>query len=164
MVRLVTLVMALALAGCVPQDNDTANSPQTGGDPQAVAASLYDAFAAGDMEAIGALLGDDVHWVEAENTPLAEGNPYVGVEAVGGGVFGPIGETYADFAATPERYTTEGNRVVVEGRYTGTHRESGEPLNAQFVHVHTIDGDTIESFQQYTDTYQWRKLEGRLSD
>lgn len=159
----VMLLVALALAGCVPQDEGEAHS-QAESDPQAVAASLYDAFAAGDMKAIGALLGDDVQWLEAENTPLAEGNPYVGFEAVGGGVFGPISETYADFAATPERFTTEGDRVVVEGRYTGTHRESGEPLNAQFVHVYTIEGDTIGAFQQYTDTYQWRRLEGRLAD
>ncbi|BDI59448.1 nuclear transport factor 2 family protein [Qipengyuania nanhaisediminis] len=164
MKRIAISIAALALAACSPSDNETAQSGDDWATAQATAASLYDAFAAGNMDRIAALLGDDVQWVEAEGGPYEAGNPYVGVEGVGAGVFGPIGESYEGFAATPERYTTEGNRVVVEGRYTGTHRETGETLDAQFVHVYTIDGETIEAMQQYTDTYQWRAVEGSLGN
>lgn len=125
-----------------------------------VAKRLYDAFASGDMDTIAALLGDDVEWVEAEGGPYEAGNPHTGMAGVGAGVFGPIGEAYDDFAATPERYTAEGNRVVAEGRYTGINKRSGKKLNAQFAHVFTVEGERIKAFQQYTDTHQWRRLAG----
>ena len=159
-------VGALALASLAPHaalasDEQTA---ETGSGPQVTAQRLYDAFAAGDMATIAALLGDDVEWVEAEGGPYEATNPHIGMEAVAAGVFGPVVAAYPDFEATPERFTVEGNRVVSEGRYTGTHGESGETLNAQFVHVFTIDGDRIMAFQQYTDTYQWRWLAGTLGE
>ncbi|MFL0355546.1 nuclear transport factor 2 family protein [Erythrobacter sp. GH1-10] len=163
MKKLVMGAALLSAAACSPAVQNAAGS-EGGSGSQAVAASLYDAFAAGDMDRIGALLGDDVSWVEAESGPYTDGNPYIGMEGVGSGVFGPILEAYEDFAATPERFTTEGDRVVVEGRYSGTHKETGEALNAQFVHVYKIDGETIAEFQQYTDTYQWRAVEGSLGE
>ncbi len=162
--KMIVAAAALAMAACTPTTDNEGASDGDKSDPQAVVTSLYDAFAQGDMDTIGALLGDDVNWREAESGPYEAGNPYIGAEAVGAGVFGPIVGAYADFAATPEQYTAEGNRVVVEGRYTGTHRETAETLNAQFVHVYTIDGDMIESFQQYTDTFQWRRVEGALGE
>ncbi|APE29475.1 Ketosteroid isomerase-related protein [Aurantiacibacter gangjinensis] len=116
------------------------------------------------MDAIAALLGDDVEWVEAESGPYEAGNPHTGMAGVGAGVFGPIGEAYDGFAATPQRFTCEGNRVAAEGRYTGTNKRTGDKLDAQFVHVFTVDGARIKAFQQYTDTHQWRRLEGTLGD
>ena len=156
-------VLAIGMTGTLPAASLAGDSAEITG-PQATAQKLYDAFAQGDMATIGALLGDDVEWVEAEGGPYEATNPHIGVAGVAAGVFGPIGAAYADFRATPERYTVQGNRVVAEGRYTGTHSESGEPLNAQFVHVFTIDGDRIVAFQQYTDTFQWRRLAGTLDE
>jgi len=162
--KAIVAAAALGLAACQPADSNTAAEETEGSNATAVVESFYAAAAAGDAEAIGALLGDDAVWNEAESSPFASGNPYVGAEAVAGGVFGAIGAAYADFAGVPERFTTEGNRVVVEGRYTGTNNATGEPLDAQFVHVFTVDGETIESFQQYTDTYQWRRTSGTLEE
>ena len=156
-------IPASAMAGsgaAMAMAADTASAAN----PQATAQKLYDAFAQGDMATIAALLGNDVNWVEAEGGPYEATNPHVGVQGVAAGVFGPVGATYADFKATPKRFTVQGDRVVVEGRYTGTHRESGGTLDAQFVHVFTVDGDRIVAMQQYTDTYQWRRLEGSLND
>ena len=124
--------------------------------PRSVVESLYAAFAAGDMDTIAALLGDDVRWIEAEGGPYEHTNPHIGFDGVLNGVFGPILGQYDDFAATPERFTSEGNRVVSEGRYTGTHKSSGQKLDAQFVHVFEIEGARMVAMQQYTDTHQWR--------
>ncbi len=131
---------------------------------QAVVEQFYDAFGTGDMATIAALLSDDVEWVEAEGGPYDADNPYIGLVELGSGVFGPIAEVYGDFAATPLRFISQDNRVVVEGRYTGTHGETGELLDAQFVHVFTVEGERILAMQQYTDTYQWRRLAGTLND
>ena len=52
----------------------------------------------------------------------------------------------------------EGADVVALGRYTGTHAASREPLDAQFVHHWTVEDGKVTRFQQYTDTWQWRRI------
>ena len=166
MTRTLLLVTALALSACADTDQpaldatdvaavETSNALET-------VQELYRAAGEGDNDTVARLLGNDVEWIEAEGGPFEDGNPYVGMDGVGGGVFGPLAETYDDFRVTPERFLVDGDRVLAEGRYTGTHRESGEALNAQFAHVFTTAGDRITGYQQYTDTFQWRRLAGTL--
>jgi ketosteroid isomerase-like protein len=59
----------------------------------------------------------------------------------------------------PQEMIVEGNRVVVLGRYTGTHGTTGEDINAQMVHVWTVQEGQAISFQQYVDTLQLREAE-----
>ena len=166
--RLTLLLAALALSACAeteqptPEPTDVEAPSTASSEPLQTVQALYRAAGEGDNETIGRLLGDDVEWVEAEGGPFEAGNPYVGVEGVGAGVFGPLAETYDDFRVTPERFLVDGDRVLAEGRYTGTHRETGEALDAQFAHVFTTAGDRITAYQQYTDTFQWRRLGGTL--
>ena len=122
---------------------------------QAVVESLYRAFAASDGAALSTLLAVDVVWVEGENGPYADRNPYLGQGAVFEGIFGRIGAAFEGFVVTPQTYVASGDRVVAMGRYTGTNRATGEALDAQFVHVFTVDGGKVTHFQQYTDTAQW---------
>ena len=60
--------------------------------------NLYSAFAAGDAAAALALLHPRVVWVEAENAPYADRNPYIGPEAVAEGEQGwlKLGEPQAE--------------------------------------------------------------------
>ena len=67
---------------------------------------------------------------------------------------------YEGFAATPAQYVADGDTVVSLGRYTGTHAASGAPLNAPFVHAWTVRDGKISTFQQYTDTAQFRDQVG----
>ena len=162
-------ILLLGGLGCT---EPTTTPPSTEAEPTVEASEqslktvqrLYQAAAANDNATIAQLLGDDVEWVEAEGGPFEAGNPYRGVQGVGAGVFGPLAETYEDFRVTPERFLVDGNRVLSEGRYTGTHRTTGERLDAPFAHVFTVDGDRITHYQQYTDTYQWRRLAGSLGE
>jgi hypothetical protein len=54
----------------------------------------------------------------------------------------------------------EGDQVVVFGRYQGVHRESGERLDAPFVHHWVVRNGQVTRFQQYTDTAQMTHLYG----
>lgn len=125
------------------------------GAEQAVVENLYRAFAAGDGATINTLLAPELVWIEAENGPYADLNPYKGAASVFEGVFGRIGAAFEGFMVTPVTYIASGDRVVSMGRYTGTNRATGETLDAQFVHVFTVADGKILSFQQYTDTAQW---------
>ena len=119
---------------------------------------LYDAFARGDAETVLGTLHPSVDWNEAEGGPLAVGNPYDSPAAVGEGVFGPLLKELEDFRVTPVQYVAEDGEVVAFGRYTGTHRPSGETLDAQFAHHWSVEDGKVVRFQQYTDTEQWSRI------
>jgi ketosteroid isomerase-like protein len=128
--------------------------------PKLFIQSLYEAFGRGDADTVLGALDAHVQWNEAEGSPLAADNPYVGPQQVGEGVIGRLVGDYEGFTVTPRTYVAEGNDVVVLGRYTGTRKDSGQTLDAQFVHHWTVEDGRVMRFQQYTDTAQWSALEG----
>lgn len=117
-----------------------------------IARRLYDAFAAGDVETIIALMSPDIEWVEAENFPYADNSPYRGPEAVLTGVFGRLGTEWQAFGAHPEEFLDAGDAVVVLGRYSGTCVATGKAMNPQMAHVLRVSDGRITSFRQYVDT------------
>lgn len=95
----------------------------------------YDAFSRGDVAAVLAAMAPDSEWNEAENFPYADGNPYVGPEAVAQGVFARLGGEWDSFSLAIENVLDAGDNVVVLGRYRGRHSGTGSDLDAQFAHV-----------------------------
>jgi uncharacterized protein len=53
-----------------------------------------------------------------------------------------------------------GSTVVVEARYTGTHKPTGKTLDAQVCHVWKLRDGKVTSFQQYADTAQLQEVQG----
>jgi ketosteroid isomerase-like protein len=122
--------------------------------------ALYDAFGRGDVPAVLGAFDPEIHWKEAENFLYADGNPYVGPQAVAGGVFQRIVSAVDNFAVLPQRFVEGGDTVVAEGRYRGTMKTTGTPIDAQFAHVWQLRDDKVVRFQQYTDTKQWSEAAG----
>jgi ketosteroid isomerase-like protein len=122
--------------------------------------SIYAAFAAGDVPGVVARMAPDMVWNEAENFPYADGNPYRGPQAILGGVFARLGSEWDGFAAVPEEFLDAGATVIVLGRYRGTYKATGRPLDAQMVHVWRIEDGRAARFQQYTDTLQAARATG----
>lgn len=117
--------------------------------------ALYDALGKGDVPAVLAAFDPEIQWREAENFLYADGNPYTGPQAVAEGVFQRIESDVENFAVLPERFVEGGDTVVVEGRYRGTMKATGSPVDAQFAHVWQLRHGKVVRFQQYTDTRQW---------
>lgn len=149
--RRVVLVSALCVfaAGCATSSARMGNAEMV--------QSLYEAFARGDAPAVLSALDSDVIWMEAENVGYDDRNPYRGPQAVGEGVFGRIMSDIPNFSVHPERFIDGGDTVVTLGRYRGTHKATGRPIDAQFAHVWTIRNGRVTNFQQYTDTAQWQR-------
>ncbi|WP_411279428.1 nuclear transport factor 2 family protein [Gemmatimonas sp.] len=120
--------------------------------------AAYAAFANNDPSVLFGAMAPDVQWHEAEGNPLADRNPYLGLPAIGEGVFGRLLAAIDRFSAAPDRFVDGGDDVIVLGRYGGTMKHSGATLNAQFCHVYHFSGNQIVSFQQYTDSAQWAQL------
>jgi ketosteroid isomerase-like protein len=100
-------------------------------------------------------MDDRITWNEAENSGLADGNPYFGPNAVLEGVFMVKGTAIDGLTVTPTNIIDGGDAVAVEGCYTGTVKATGKPLDAQFVHVWGMANDKAVRHQQYTDSKQW---------
>ena len=100
-------------------------------------------------------LDHQIQWREADNFLYADGNPYVGPQAVAEGVFQRIVSDVENFAVLPEHFIEGGDTVVVEGRYQGKMKATGTPVDAQFAHVWQLRDGKVVRFQQYTDTKQW---------
>jgi ketosteroid isomerase-like protein len=120
--------------------------------------AAYAAFGRNDPSVMFAAMDSAIHWNEAEGTPLADRNPYVGPQAVGEGVFGPLLGAIDNFAVVPTTFIDGGDHVVVVGRYGGTMKHGGATLDSPFCHVYRFQGDKVVTFQQYTDTAQWARL------
>ncbi|MES2523472.1 MAG: nuclear transport factor 2 family protein [Gemmatimonadota bacterium] len=120
--------------------------------------AAYAAFAKNDPSVLFGAMAPDVQWNEAQGNPLADGNPYIGAQAIGEGVFGRLLAVIDGFTAAPDRFVDGGDDVIVLGRYGGTMKSSGATLDAPFCHAYRFEGEHIVSFQQYTDTAQWSAL------
>jgi ketosteroid isomerase-like protein len=122
--------------------------------------SMYLAFAVGDVPTVLEKMDPRVEWNEAENFPYADGNPYIGPEAVVKGVFARLGDEWDGWSLAIGELLDAGDTVVATGRYSGTYKETGGAINAQFVHVWKVRDGKAVSFQQYTDTAQVQRAMG----
>ena len=128
----------------------------------AVIRAIYDAFAVGDVPGVLGRMTPDIVWNEAENFPYADGNPYVGPEAVLHGVFARCLGEWDGFGAVMPDLIDGGDRVIALGRYTGTHKETGKAMNPQAVHVWGFRDGKAASFQQYADTLAVARATGAV--
>ena len=120
-----------------------------------VVRGMYAAFAKGDIPTIIGALDPRVEWWEAENFIYADGNPYVGPNAVLTGVFMRIMADWEGFEVAPQEVLDAGETVIGYGYYSGTCKRTGKKVRAQFAHFFTFSAGQIVKFQQYTDTAQF---------
>lgn len=126
------------------------------GEPRLV--GIHAALARGDVPAFLSVLASDVHWTEAEGFPY--GGIYSGPEAVLENMFMKLGTEWEGFSATPADFVTQGETVVVLGRYGGKFKATGRSIQAPFAHVGTLRGGKVVKFFQFTDTAVVRRALG----
>ena len=123
---------------------------------------IYDAFAAGDGPGALGRMSPDIVWNEAENNPWADGNPYVGPNAVAEGIFARCATAWDGFSVRVDDLLASGDKVIMLGRYGGTCKATGLTQNTQVVHVWDVRGGKAVRFQQYVDTLQLSRVMGLI--
>ena len=113
---------------------------------------IYDAFDIGDVPGVLGRMSPGIVWNEAENFPYADGNPYVGPDAVAQGVFFRCATEWDGFAVVVEEIIDAGDTIVVLGRYKGTFKATGRAQNTQMAHVWRVADGKAVKFQQFADT------------
>lgn len=121
---------------------------------------LYGAFAKGDIETVLGSMDAKIEWSEAEGLVYDPGKAFVGPEEVLNGVFARIPGDFDGFTVTPSNFIDGGDTIVVEARYRGTWKATGNELDAQVAHVFEFRDGKIVRFQQYTDTAQFERVTG----
>ena len=116
--------------------------------------SLYNAFSTGDMPTVLGLMHSKITWNEAESNSLAEGNPYIGPNAILEGVFANLGAKHEHFGLQDVKiHGMDNNMVLATLRYDAKVKATGKSYNAQAAHLWTLNDDgKIIAFQQYVDT------------
>ena len=122
--------------------------------------NLYEAFARGDVGEVLAGFDLEIRWREADSFIYADGNPYVGADAIVKGIFTRLATEWDGFTVSPEKYIDAGEEVVVLGTHTGTYKATGRSVRAQFAHIWSLRDGKVTHFQEYTDTLQFRTAVG----
>ena len=118
---------------------------------------IYEAFNRGDVPFVLGAMDPEIHWSEAENFIYADGNPYIGPNAVLQGVFMKFGTEWDGFSVGVLNVHDAGDTVISEGHYSGKFRNTGKAVRAQFAHFFTFREGKLVKFQQYTDTAQFKE-------
>jgi uncharacterized protein len=115
--------------------------------------TLDAAFAVGDIPTVLASLDEKVVWNEAEGNMYADGNAYIGPQAVLNGVFARIGADYEYFnLVNIELHEMYNNQVLATLRYQAKLKNNGATYDAQVAHFWTLKNGKAIAFQQYLDT------------
>tara|TARA_R110000823_G_scaffold108170_1_gene227387 strand:- start:71967 stop:72824 length:858 start_codon:yes stop_codon:yes gene_type:complete len=119
----------------------------------AIIDGLYKAFAVGDIPTVLGAMEANIVWNEAESNSLADGNPYVGPDAVLNGVFARLGAEHEYFKLEDIKlHGMDNNRVLATLRYNAKVKETGKTYNAQVAHLWTLKEGKVSAFQQFLDT------------
>lgn len=146
--------VVIICAGCLAFVVSCAEQASQKSENVAVVENLYDAFASGDIDTVLSYMDPEIDWREAENFPYADGNPYIGPDAVAEGVFVRIGSEWDNWRLDVQEIHESDAAVIAFGRYKARHKGTAREINAQFVHVWRIRDGKAASFQQYADTLQ----------
>jgi len=91
----------------------------------------------------------DVEWNEAEGNSLADGNPYIGPDAILSGVFSRLVGNHEYFNLKDiQHHNMSDHKVLATLRYEAKVIETGKAYNAQAAHLWTFNADgKIIAFQ-----------------
>jgi ketosteroid isomerase-like protein len=117
--------------------------------------NLYKAFGAGDIPTVLASMDANIVWNEAEGNDYADGNPYIGPDAVLKGIFERVGAEHEYFnLVNIQLHDMSNNQVLATLRYNGKLKKNGATFDTQVAHLWTLKNGKAIGFQQYVDTKQ----------
>ena len=114
--------------------------------------SLYAAFLRGDIRPILDTLTPEATW---HVHGLATDHPGMGLFNGAAGAekfFATIAEVQEAREFTPREYYAVDDKVFVLGHYSWTMRGTGKQVASDWVHIFTIKGGKVASFDEFTDT------------
>jgi len=112
--------------------------------------ALYAAFGARDEAGLRELLAPEVEWIQCAGFP--GGGHRHGPGEVVRDVLGALHAEWEDWRVEVDETIGAPGRVIVIGRYAGTHGVTRRSMEAALVHVFDIEDGRVTRFRQVTDT------------
>ena len=131
-------------------------------DPTAVVRAAYEAFGRGDIPAVLGLMDPGVEWVESDARAIPTRGTYIGPQQVAENVFATVPQFWEEFTIVPEDFFSDGNTVIARGRVRAVAKNSGQSMNAPFVHVFTVADGKVARLTNHHDTAIWLETLGRV--
>lgn len=111
----------------------------------------YEAFGRGDIDALLAILDEQVEWITPGPASLPTAGRRTGREQVRG-FFAAVNEVYEIQRFEPKTFVADGERVVVLGEDTAKVRATGTVVHEHWAHAFTVRDGRVVQFQEYLDT------------
>lgn len=106
----------------------------------------YEAYNRGELDAVVALLDEDVELVPPPTSP--EPDPLRGREAVRE-YMSPV--MFAEQSAEPVEIIDEGDRLLIVAHVRARGRESGAEIDATVFHLWHLEGERVARFEVFMD-------------
>ncbi len=125
---------------------------------------LYVDLGARDYEGVMSYLADDIVWIVADNSPLADRSPYHGPAEMRSGVFERLRAGFDKLVFDVDEIFEcgGGEKVVALGYYFLRFHGQVEERKAQVAHIWTMREGRAVKFQQYLDTLQVARDSGTV--
>jgi hypothetical protein len=118
--------------------------------------SAYAAFTRGDVQGVLDLLTDDVEW----ELPGPSQIPYAGIFHGKNDVaefFRILAQTEDVEQFQPQRFFSDGDMVIVTGRYAARVKNTGKNATTDWVHAFTFRNGKVARWREYFDTASFAK-------
>jgi ketosteroid isomerase-like protein len=117
---------------------------------------LYGHLNERNYEGVMSFLTDDIVWIVADNSPLADKSPYRGLAEMRPGVFDRLTAGFDKLVFDVDEIfeCSGGDKVVALGYYYLRFHGQVEERKAQVAHIWTMREGRAVKFQQYLDTLQ----------
>ena len=114
----------------------------------------YENFATGNIPAVLAIWDENIKWMGAKGFPIFEGTDGIvtGSQNVLQSVLAKIPELYDEFHIDVQDLFANGDKVVMEGFYTGVWKATGKSFKVNAVHIWNVSGGKVTRFFQAVDT------------
>jgi ketosteroid isomerase-like protein len=115
-------------------------------------AAVYPALAKGDRDAVLHLLADDFEGTLTEGLPGGVGGVHRGRDDMIEHGWWALGRLFRLRVEPCQWMICPDGRLLVVGRYVGSGRKSGAPLDAAFVHLWSAEAGRLTAVWQLTDS------------
>ncbi len=113
----------------------------------------YKNFAEGNIPAVLGFMNENIEWQAAKGFPFFKDTfVFYGPDEVVNNVFARIPEHYEGFNIEPLAIFGSGDKVVMQGFYTGKWKETGKAFKANAVHIWEVKDGKVTQFFQAVDT------------
>jgi len=118
------------------------------GTPLEITKELYAKLTAGDAAGALALMSEDIEWITMMDYKVDGRGPQKVLE----GMLLPAMQEWEPYTLTPQEFICDGGKVVSVGRFRGTNRVTGQPVEVDYSHIWEVRDGKIVRHRQFIDT------------